>query len=431
LLCCITSCSKNTIAQRIKKSDKELPVQVIPAPVPRQDTAQHVFPTDDVIVPSKRHKDTYKIALLLPLFLNEAKTENDSLETFQVKNKSVQGLDLYQGIKFAFDSLAHNTGINFQLNVLDTKQDDETVRMICLKPEFYDADLIIGPVYNNSLKVAATYAKKYEIPMVSPLSPAENLTVNNEYFFMANPGLSVHCKKLIHHIAGNYPNENVLLIHQKSDEETADVFRNIFLRSSHSIVKHDLLYTNGKYTDISGKIPATDLKSRLKSNGNNIIIAASLDLQFAHKLSRELFNLSDEYTFVVFGLPIWNPENDLRLDYLEKINTHFTLAFHLPDSSFYASTFAKKFEAVFKNFPNETGYKGFDIGYFFGKMLIEHGSNFQKHIETETFPANHTNFVFKKSYTDGSFEKEMQFLYFENKHVFLFRYDNFSLKQLK
>jgi hypothetical protein len=315
--------------------------------------------------------------------------------------------------------------------VLDTRQDDETVRMACLKPEFYEADLIIGPVYNNNLKIAAAYAQKYEIPIVSPLSPAENLTSDNKYFFMANPGLTMHCKKLIEYVSKNYPNENIILVHQKNDEDIAQIFRNQILRIAPRIIKHDLLYTYGKYTDINGQTAHTDLKSRLKGYGYNIILVASLDLQFAHKLSRELFNLSNDYHFVVMGLPIWNPENDLRIDYLEKINTHFTLASYLADTCYFASSFARHFNEIFGHYPNEINYKGFDIGYFFGKALALYGQNFYDEIENIITPAHHTDFMFRKSYTEGSYENETRFLYYENHNVMLFRYNNYTLQRLK
>jgi hypothetical protein len=315
--------------------------------------------------------------------------------------------------------------------VLDTRQDDSLVRVLCARPEFYDADLVIGPVYNSSMKVAAEYAKKYSVPIVAPLSPAEDITINNEYFFQANPGLGAHCNTLFKYVEEKYASENILLIHQSVDKETTDYFKALFYGSAKKMQYQELLYSSGKYTDVTYKNPATDLKSRLKSNANNIIIVSSINLQFAHKLSRELYSLSDDYTFIVIGLPIWNPENDLNIDYLQKLNTHFTLGAQLPDTLYYAAGLAKKFNDAFHRFPNETCYKGFDIGFFFGNMLMEHGKNFQKKIEDETFPANHTVFDFQKTYTQGSFEKETQFMHYENRHVFLFRYNDYSLQKLK
>jgi len=438
LLLILSSCSNNTFAQRNRKSDRDKePAITSPEVIPSDSV-----PSDVIVAPvptetsDKKEKRTFNITLLLPLFLNEAEEIKEDTADVQpvavqyVSNKAVQALDLYQGIKSAFDSLT-SLGASFNINVFDTRMDDTTIRAICAKPEFYNADLVIGPVYNSSMKIAAEYAKKYNVPIVAPLSPAENITTDNEYFFQANPGIGAHCQTLFNYIAQHHASDNIILLHQAADKDAYADFRAYFDAASKPILYHDLIYTYGKYTDAANKTPATDLKSRLKSNANNIIVVASIDLQFAHKLSRELYNLSDDYTFMVFGLPIWNPENDLRLDYLEKINTHFTLGAHLPDTLYYAAGFAKKFNETYHRYPNDACYKGFDIGFFFGHMLMEHGKNFQKKIEDETFPANHTVFDFQKIYSPGSFNQETKFLHYENRHVFLFRYDNYTLKRLK
>jgi hypothetical protein len=39
--------------------------------------------------------------------------------------------------------------------------------------------------------------------------------------------------------------------------------------------------------------------------------------------------------------------------------------------------------------------------------------------------------MFRKSYTEGSYENETRFLYYENHNVMLFRYNNYTLQRLK
>lgn len=430
-----SSCHQLLQAQRNRKSEKDSKVlgSIVQQEVSNKDTAEYALPVISPTSPSatQHQKPLYKIAVLLPLFLHDIRNPTDTLEKIIIPDKSIQSLDLYQGIKFAFDSLARETGISFQLNILDTRQDEETVRMACLKPEFYEADLAIGPIYNMSLKIATSFAKKFHVPMVSPLSPTDKLTEDNPYFFMVNPSLETHCQTIVDYVARHYPFEHIILLHQKNEEPIARHFRKAFTALSRRLVITDLSYSGGKYSDPSTTSGATDLKSRLKSNTNNIIVAASLDLSFVHKLSRELYALSSEYPIVVFGLPVWNPENDLRLDYLEKINTHFTLASYLPDSCLFSSAFARKYYEAYKTLPNETAYKGFDIAYFFGKLIIEYGKDFPNYIEQIRLPVYHTVFQFKKVYSASSADTAGPLLYFENQHVFLFRYDQNSLKQLR
>lgn len=378
-------------------------------------------------------KQTYKISLLLPLFAETAQPFNNS-DTVNAKmplvdKNAVLGIELYQGIKYAFDSLAHETGNNFILNISDTKQSEEYLKVALTSPNFYDADLAIGPVYNNMLKIATEKAKKYNIPLVSPLSPAENLTSENKRFFMANPGIKAHLSTMLNFVKTDYAKENILIVRQSSEKEYAAYLKQ---NVSNSFNYKELVYSAGKYINVANKeTPAAELKTYLKTNGYNVVMVPSIDLQFAHKLSRELFNVSTEYPVIVIGLPIWSPENDLRLDYLQQINTHFTQAAYINDSMFYNSNFAKRFFELFAQYPTETNIKGFDIAYFFGKQLVQHGKDFYKTIQEVNDTSIHTTFKFKEAYSEGSLQEETKFLYYENKHVHLFKLEEYMLKKIR
>jgi hypothetical protein len=246
---------------------------------------------------------------------------------------------------------------------------------------------------------------------------------------MVNPGIKAHLNTLSEYTKTQFATDNILVVRQNNDKDYAGYFkRNV----SNAFTFKELIYSAGKYTNAINKEDlTTDLKSRLRANLNNVIVVPSIDLQFVHKLSRELFNLSAEYPIVVLGLPVWSPENDLRLDYLEKINTHFTQASYIDDSLLHDAVFAQRFFELHGQYPNETNIKGFDIAFFFGKQLIQHGKDFYKHIEEASDTAIHTTFTFKPSYSEGSMQEEMKFLYYENKKVHLFRMENYSLKQLR
>ncbi len=378
-------------------------------------------------------KQTYKVSLLLPLFLDTIQPFNDvdttNVKLSQVNKNAVLGIELFQGIKYAFDSLAQETGSNFILNISDTKQSEESLKAALASPNFYDADLAIGPVYNNMLKVATEQAKKYNIPLVSPLSPAENLTSENRRFFMVNPGIKAHLNTMLDFAKNEYGTENILIVRQGNEKEYAAYLkRNI----GNAFNYKELVYSGGKYTNTANKeFPATELKIHLKANGYNVFLVPSIDLQFAHKLSRELFNIAAEYPVIVIGLPIWSPENDLRLDYLEKINTHFTQAAYINDSMFHNAVFAQRFFELYGQYPTETNIKGFDIAYFFGKQLIQHGKDFYKTIEEAEGTSIHTTFKFKEAYSEGSMQEETMFLYYENKHVHLFKLEEYMLKKMR
>ena len=384
---------------------------------------------DDIVVIEDTVKKHFKVLLLLPLFLSDIVIETDSEKVANTFTNSKLGIELYQGIKYAFDSLAAETGHSFTLNISDTKNNEETLKNALISPNFYDADLAIGPVYNNMLKIAANQAKKYNVPLVSPLSPAENITQDNKRFFMVNPGIKAHLNTLLAFAKTQHATDNIIIVRQGADKDYSNYFqRNI----NNTFSCKELIYNAGKYSNAKNKEDlTTDLKSRLRTNLNNVIVVPSIDLQFVHKLSRELYNLSTDYPIVVLGLPVWSPENDLRLDYLEKINTHFTQASYIDDSLLHDAVFAQRFFDLYGQYSNEINIKGFDIAFFFGKQLIQHGKDFYKHIEEANDTSIHTTFNFKPSYTEGSMQEEMKLLYYENKKVHLFRIEEYMLKKLR
>ena len=71
--------------------------------------------------------------------------------------------------------------------------------------EFSKMDLIIGPVYNSTLRTAAPFSKQKRIPLISPLSPADQLVVEHPYFIMATN------KKIIFFIKLNAQSTNIIV----------------------------------------------------------------------------------------------------------------------------------------------------------------------------------------------------------------------------
>ncbi len=376
-------------------------------------------------------KTTLNISLLLPFFSDSITVEGDTGVSGYDILKSRMALDLYQGVKFALDSLTQQ-GYSFHLHVFDTKQSENKLQQILANPSLRHSDLIIGPVYNSLITPAAHFAKLHQIPLVSPLSPGEYLTDNNPFFYMANPGLEAHCKALVNFAKQQFYKDNIILISAAADKEMAPLFKQ-FLQSEYgsSITYKELLNNAGKYMDAKGQDPSLDLKSRLRSETTNVILVASIDMSLVHQLSRELFSLSKDYPIVVLGLPVWNPENDLRLDYMSKINVHFTQASYVTDTFFYNSAFAENFLETYKHLPNENNFKGFDIAWHFCNAILNHGNQTDAIAAYDVNPLNHTSFNFQAVYSKGSFEEPTVFLYYENQRLHLFKYKNDGLIRMR
>ena len=95
-------------------------------------------------------------------------------------------IEFYQGVLLAVEDLSkHN--INLELIVYDTENDSVKTKSLVEKEEFSTLDMIIGPIYNENLKIVANKAKEYKINMVSPLSNHDDFLKENLYAYQVNP----------------------------------------------------------------------------------------------------------------------------------------------------------------------------------------------------------------------------------------------------
>jgi len=119
-------------------------------------TEQKPLPSGDCYDP-KNIKETYKVALLLPLLLDDAA---DLLEGPADKAPSTYEnfnyFQFYAGFMLAADSL-EKFGLNAQIQVLDAERLNDTliIRQTLRKPGMDKMDLLVGPLYASSFKISA------------------------------------------------------------------------------------------------------------------------------------------------------------------------------------------------------------------------------------------------------------------------------------
>ncbi len=155
-------------------------------------------------------KEVYKIAYILPFQM-----DNQELSTLISSEKitafqPLASLEFYEGSLIALDSLKQQ-GANFEIFVYDNENDSALTRQLFEKEELKEMDLIIGPIFNRSLKPAVEFAQKNEIFLISPLSPIYSNPNCNPYFIMANSTISTQFKTLINFFQASDANSKIIL----------------------------------------------------------------------------------------------------------------------------------------------------------------------------------------------------------------------------
>ncbi|MDP9047406.1 MAG: amino acid ABC transporter substrate-binding protein, partial [Bacteroidota bacterium] len=113
------------------------------------------------------------ISLILPFGLNHL-APGASYTTVSLKEADI-ALAYYRGFKLALDSLTAQ-GYNYKLLVYDSKDERAQAHSLANNPRIRSSDLIVGPVFPESMKSFTANYQGARQPIVSPLSPASPAT---------------------------------------------------------------------------------------------------------------------------------------------------------------------------------------------------------------------------------------------------------------
>jgi len=445
LLLFISSCTTQKVTSQTNTS---------PTVKPKEEKTGEVFQEEKKQDDLPLGPDTFDIGLILPFYLDSVSRLPDSVEV-NYFDQSTLAIEFYNGVKMALNQLS-SFGFNARLHVYDDMNDKERVKKIAQLPVFKKLDLLLGPVYNNNLRLMAESAKRDSVFMVSPLSPAMNITNQNPYYIMVNPSIEVHCKKLFAHAIHRYNGNNILLFTRPGsavEEQYASLFRT-FLNEYHAETGD----TSVQFTEVrflpkdegGDDLTSVDeaLAKNFSSDGYNIVIVPSVDKAYIHSIARKLYAFIEppkeiedapKFAINILGLPAWGDQEGMRLDYAQKLNVHFTSSsFIAPDFYSPANPFYKSYVDSFHAEPSEYAIKGYDLMLFFGNLLVKYGAQVDSMLYVEQFNGIHTKFRFgihpaelnSPNPIDGSPAIPVTD-FIENKYVRLLKYEGYEVKEVE
>ena len=109
-------------------------------------------------------QDTFKIALMIPLYLEEVDSLKFTKETDVddlLNERPFRFLQFYYGAMMAVDSL-NALGMHTELSVYDVDNSIGKTIQVLQDSSLQEQDLIIGPFHRRSFKLASHFAKIFE-----------------------------------------------------------------------------------------------------------------------------------------------------------------------------------------------------------------------------------------------------------------------------
>lgn len=348
------------------------------------------------------------ISLLVPFRLNEVKLKTATKADVE---KAAMAIDFYQGFKLGIDSAAA-TGQNFKLKVFDTQDNNNQIAELIDKGGLLGSNLIVGPVFPDGLKYITNYSISRNIMVVNPLSAAHPDEFGNPNLISIVNNVELHAEKIGNYISKSYNPANtvVVLINPKSasDEVMAKPLRSYFAAKGKA-------FTFQEYASVFS------LEPKILKGRNYVIMVSSSDRKFVVPTLDKLMKMKKAgFNATLFGHPDWMKQN-YNIDQLQAFNTIISSSYKVDYGRTEVNAFIRKYRALFNFEPGEYSFKGFDVGFYFGKLLSTHGPEYQKYLTKDKYRGLQNSFRFEYAERYG----------YINTSLMLLRYKNFALNVIE
>ncbi|MEA1885662.1 MAG: LysM peptidoglycan-binding domain-containing protein [Bacteroidota bacterium] len=385
--------------------------------------------------PVENLRGKINVTMMIPLLLDENSkrtyidsSDHDSRGRKQYKvverpeewiyPRSELFIEFYEGALLAVDNLIQK-GLDIELQVFDTMRDSSRVARLLETGRLRDADLVVAPVYANNLDQVARFARRYRIPVVSPLASQNTDVLRiNPYLFKVQPSMDVIQDALAEEIS-NYYDHNLVFVHADSIWR-ADLSREfkdkIYRRLRLKVPFNDISFREVFFTSRSSYNDTINIIDHaMREDKPNLLILASDDEAVMSEVIVNVHSLLRKYDIKIIGYP------DIRwLDNLDPMYFYeLGIMLYTPNWVDYdqddVKLFLKKYRELFKMEPPVRSYawQSYDIIYYFISGLAIHGSEFMYR------PSMHQPDLLQVDY---SFDRTGLMNGFENNRLYLIRY---------
>lgn len=361
---------------------------------------------------------TFNIGVMLPFFsqVSERKDEIDpSTEDNEVKgNEPVSSnfLEFYEGFLLAA-SILKDSGISVNVYSFDTERNTNRVISLLQKPEFEKLDLIVGPLLPENIRIASEFAKKNNIPLVSPLSSRNEFIKNNPYVYQLNPSSDIIQNQLAKYLVR--PGKRLIILVHSSDLKDIERCTNL-----KTLIKQQA------NSDIDVKLlPGSQtITPSLSGSKENVIVLTSNDELFVTNSLRKIYDASRSHNITVLGNSSWQRMKNLDQEILHRIGLEFCTPYYTDYNSETVKAFIQKFKSVYgyepyrqSNFGFVYGMYGYDIAMQFIHSLDKYGRDFNKCVNTIQYQPINSNFYFNNEQGSGYINQAVSIVKYNNDYT--------------
>lgn len=371
---------------------------------------------DSVVKISKPKKTKYNIGLLLPFKIAESELMDVS-NLVQSKSNFPQvqslAIDFLLGFNKAVDSLKAN---DFQVQTflydIDDK-DSNKVGLLCKSEEFKALDLIVGPAYPSGFKDVSVYAKTYNIPVVSPFTQQSKILFKNNIASKVNPSQFTMIEALADYCIDSLKSASSIFVVNNGnvkDQQYVKAFKQAYnehLKELNFPEKDSVIEVRG----LAGS------KAAYVAGRKNVYVLLSNNQVYLSDYVTQLAVFADKKDITLAGWQNITTTENIDQEYLNRVYYTFPSQNNLINVKAY-SNLIKTYQAEMSSDPSDYFFLGFDLAQYYLQNLKTIGPDFVNQLDKLPGEGNYLRFKFYRPDENTGFE---------NKGVYIFKYNNYQL----
>jgi len=354
----------------------------------------------------------HKIAVFSPIYLDSAFAGKYYRYGKNFPRFTLPGIGFVQGAMIALNNYPIE---NCQIETFfyDSKSDSSSIQKLIDDNDLEDIEMIIASVKDRELVLLNKFSLRKKIPLISATYPNDGGITQNPYFVILNSTLKTHCEAIFSYLLQTHSNENIIHIRKTGNQEDriANYFQNINKPDNKSLLNIKTITLDSNYSQIKINLDSTRL---------NIIIAGSLDENFAVEICKFLATCKPKYNIQLIGMPNWEGFSTFGRKSKSKL-TEFPIYYTSPYYNNKVDLFSRSIQTdylkSFKGTPTENVYKGFETMYVFSRFLNQYHGQTLSEINLEKISVFSNYNIVPIKLNRQSEEVD----YFENKHLFFLK----------
>lgn len=339
-----------------------------------------VGPNENMSVKAVDITSPMRVAVLLPMRVNGSSGR--------------QFLEFYQGVLLALEELKAD-GISTQVDLFNTARSATEVESLLKRPELQQADLIIGPVYDECFPPVAAFAAERGIPVVSPL--AEVRSADNSLLFQVAPVASSKYEKVKDDLSD--ARHVIVISSAQNDTEFAGEIAPFIPKSAKRIN-----YVRNMSTET--------LASQLSREKDNVIVVLSEDETTSESILAYIGSICSgmaakegkEPVVRVISSSRWARFRNIDKDLFFKLNLRYVTSYHADRNNERVLNFDNRYISAFGALPSLYAYRGYDVAKLFVGKLKLHGAEFISYLNDADLPLLQTPYRFEQQQPGHRYE---------------------------